>query len=1653
MAGNRVLVGIDTTVSTEGESATTISLSGDNTADGYGNTAIIAGTVKATGKDSVALKSYGKSDGTAGGSNTFYLLGNASITGEVLNADKSKNTTSYLVFGLNYKTSAIHQYITVKPTEINSDTDITISGDIKSDSTGAWDGFIAGGSTTLAGGTNLFKRIFIGGDSFDGTTVADGPNGSKTDAKTVDLDSINNAEATFTVKNSIATATKVVVGKGSTYNLNGTHTHEFSNADSYSVLGTLNIGSSGKIVDYGSNNAVALTLGGRSGSNNSTSGTLNSSAANQSLELTVYNGTTGNVNVNGGTLTLSKITNNGQLNADVANGAALNIKDGVTLSTCTVNGTLTTSGNEAINLGAVTGSGTAILGGTGIKYLSSTTLSEVNVTGNSTVQATGTLKVGTLDIDANTTLVSSGTNAITATNTQINANRILTTSGNSTVNLGTVSGGGSVNFGGSGNKSLQGTNLSELNVTGASTVNATGTLEVDTLDIDANVTLNNNNNTVTASSGTEIANGTLTLSGGGAVDLGAVSAGSAAGLTINDGTGEVTLDSVELGAGEFKLTNNKSAAQQSLGDITTTNDAGKFSIEANSKVSAGSFTVKHNTTLNTGADFAATSTSVDASKTLTTSDDSAVDLGEVTGTGTVVFGGTGDKSLHGTTLSKLNVTGKSTVNATGTLEVDTLDIDNAVTLNNNNNTVTASSGTELASGTLLTLSGGGAVDLGAVSAGSAAGLTINNGTGEVTINSVELGAGEFKLIKNNSAAQQSLGNITTTADAGKLSIEANSKVSAGSFTVKHNTTLNTESEFAATSTSVDDKKTLTTSGNSAVDLGEVTGTGTVVFGGTGDKSLHGTTLSKLNVTGKSTVNATGELKVKTLDIDNTVTLDNNGKKVTASSGTEIANGTLTLKGSGAVDLGAVSAGSAAGLTINNDVGEVTISSVELGAGEFTLTNNKSGAQQSLGDITTTADAGKLSIVANANSLVRAKSFTASKNSTANSLVKAKSFTVSHNTTLNTESDFAATSTRVVGGKTLTTSGGSAVDLGEVTGSGTIKFGGAGDKSLSGNSTTTVQFNDACTMYADADLTVDMFDFAAEATVNTQGNVVTASTGSTLAAGLTLNANGGGSVNLGALNTAAGRTINVAAGTTVGFGTTDLTDSRIVLDFGDNKGTDGNADLGTYAKLTGVGNLTVSMAGNSINEIFGFNGIIGLTYKDVFDAGSTDIKAGDRLNTDDDLLVYQVASNGVDIIIKSAADELSNKINNNGGSDSSAKAGGYMLEHKDEFDSAGQAYADKLSNLSGAEAARAAAQTIGEGATAPSTQSSLMAITSATSSVENQMVNFRLGNIAQGMASSFGGSGATSALDNIADASELEVAYESGFTSGVDTTEYKKVTVWANGFGGFGEQGTIGNDIGYSFWNAGTLVGLDYAIAKELRVGALLGYSYNKTTINWHSGDSKDNALRIGAYASYNWNDFFVDLSPTMGVHMIESNRNIWDGSVAKGDRTGLDFNMSTTVGYNFNLPFGINFVPEYTLNYTLFNDPQYTETGADAANVTYSSYTSNSLVQDVGIKLGKLIKVSDKLSFLPEVWGGWEHEFLDTGGERNTVTSASIGAQAYTTEMNAMAPNRGYWGLGVTALLKDNVSIYGRYDQRVWHKGFNISFLAGIKIKVQGNLT
>lgn len=267
------------------------------------------------------------------------------------------------------------------------------------------------------------------------------------------------------------------------------------------------------------------------------------------------------------------------------------------------------------------------------------------------------------------------------------------------------------------------------------------------------------------------------------------------------------------------------------------------------------------------------------------------------------------------------------------------------------------------------------------------------------------------------------------------------------------------------------------------------------------------------------------------------------------------------------------------------------------------------------------------------------------------------------------------------------------------------------------------------------------------------------------------------------------------------------------------------------------------------------------------------------------------------------------------------------------------------------------------------------------------------------------------------------------------------------YGGFGEESSSGEAVGYDFGGAGVLTCLDYALSQEFRAGGLIDYSYNRANLYNDLGNATDNVLRVGPFGSFTWDNLYVDTAPTVGLHLINTQRNInFLNTTATGERTGFDINWFNDVGYRFDLPKGFMLTPSYGLGFTAMYDPSYTETGAaNGGNLKFDEYTTYSLQQKLELKLGRVFQITKSISLLPEVWGGWEHEYLNNTGDVTTAFAA-MPSQSWTAPVNSIAQDRAVFGASLTTLITDRWSVFGRYDSKLWQGGSSNNFAVGIKI-------
>jgi Autotransporter beta-domain len=85
-------------------------------------------------------------------------------------------------------------------------------------------------------------------------------------------------------------------------------------------------------------------------------------------------------------------------------------------------------------------------------------------------------------------------------------------------------------------------------------------------------------------------------------------------------------------------------------------------------------------------------------------------------------------------------------------------------------------------------------------------------------------------------------------------------------------------------------------------------------------------------------------------------------------------------------------------------------------------------------------------------------------------------------------------------------------------------------------------------------------------------------------------------------------------------------------------------------------------------------------------------------------------------------------------------------------------------------------------------------------------------------------------------------------------------VWAKGFGGQRVQDSNGAFIGGTTTGAGGAVGYERVIDPDLKVGALVGGSTNKTNLYLNAGSTNTDTVFGGAYGRKMWGATFLDLA-------------------------------------------------------------------------------------------------------------------------------------------------------------------------------------------------
>jgi outer membrane autotransporter protein len=280
------------------------------------------------------------------------------------------------------------------------------------------------------------------------------------------------------------------------------------------------------------------------------------------------------------------------------------------------------------------------------------------------------------------------------------------------------------------------------------------------------------------------------------------------------------------------------------------------------------------------------------------------------------------------------------------------------------------------------------------------------------------------------------------------------------------------------------------------------------------------------------------------------------------------------------------------------------------------------------------------------------------------------------------------------------------------------------------------------------------------------------------------------------------------------------------------------------------------------------------------------------------------------------------------------------------------------------------------------------------------------------------------------------------------TVFRRLGIFLNGQGNFGDQRARGQEPGFNFHTAGATLGVDYRFTEQFILGAAFGYLSTASDFDAAAGDFSGRGFSASAFGTYYLGDrFYVDLVATYGWNDYDTTRNIpLPGVTARGETDGTQFALSVGGGYNFNLG-GLTVGPVARVDYIKVDIDGFRESGAGIFDLDVASQTATSVTTALGGRLSYAISMPWGV-LVPAVHAEWQHEF---DGDSRLVTGSLVADPLHTVfAVQTTRHGRDYANVGaaVSATFAAGTSAFISYDAVVGRDDFSShGFTAGVRVE------
>jgi len=268
-------------------------------------------------------------------------------------------------------------------------------------------------------------------------------------------------------------------------------------------------------------------------------------------------------------------------------------------------------------------------------------------------------------------------------------------------------------------------------------------------------------------------------------------------------------------------------------------------------------------------------------------------------------------------------------------------------------------------------------------------------------------------------------------------------------------------------------------------------------------------------------------------------------------------------------------------------------------------------------------------------------------------------------------------------------------------------------------------------------------------------------------------------------------------------------------------------------------------------------------------------------------------------------------------------------------------------------------------------------------------------------------------------------------------------LWLQGFSQWGDQDETDGFAGFDYGMAGLTLGFDYALTDRLLAGVEVGYSYSDIDLSTNLGDGDIESTYGGLYGMYFTDRAYLEGVFTYGKNRYDSDRNVVVGAmqrVASSDHDGDAFSGALEAGYTFPVKEWL-FQPFGSLQYTYLDEEGFEETGAGALNMIVDDRQTESLVSQLGLRLGRAFPTASG-SLVPEVSLAWKYDF-DIDDDAITASFAGSPNVVFSVEGHDVEQHGAVFGAGLTFLHKAGISASVTYNGEL-REDYNAHGIIGV---------